>query len=74
MKMPSPSEAEKWITPDVFVYQGNKYEVDIHSNVRELVKCQIHGVEYLKDTECLNCMAEQDAANDAKRDNAGSNR
>ncbi len=33
-KMPNPSEAERWITPDIFVYQGKHYEVDIHGKVK----------------------------------------
>ncbi len=32
-KLPEPHDAEKWLTPDIFVYKGKQYEVTIHGKV-----------------------------------------
>ena len=33
---PSINEAQRWDSPDVFVYKGKRYSVDIHLKVKEV--------------------------------------
>lgn len=36
-KPPTMSEAERWISPDIFIYKGKQYEVDIRGKVKLLL-------------------------------------
>lgn len=33
IKLPKPNQAEKWLTPDIFIFQGHQYEVTIYGKV-----------------------------------------
>lgn len=38
--IPSAGEAEKWLTPEIFVYKGKKYYVDAHAIVTLYVEAK----------------------------------
>jgi hypothetical protein len=46
MKVKTPivttSDAERWLSPDIFIYKGKQYEVDIRGKVK-LLKVKTNG-------------------------------
>ena len=45
----SPSDAERWITPDIFAIKDRMYEVTINGKVKRLAKRKINHDEVKQD-------------------------